>query len=80
LTAPLLPEDFEPLRRYLDGLEGRISRLEEPQEPGPVYACTKAHLPAAGKFINAVARVTDTNILVASDGANWISQKTGLPV
>lgn len=78
-VLPVLP-DNGPLRRYLEGLERRVSNLESPKEPGVVYACPKANLPPAASFINAVVRVSDTNILVASDGTNWINQHTGLAV
>lgn len=80
MTVPVLPQGLEGLRGYLTGLEGRISRLEQPLEPGPVYSCVKAKLPAAASFIQCVALVTDTNILVASDGVHWIRQDTGAPI
>lgn len=79
-TIPTLPQGFEPLARALADLDQRIGNLEQPGQPGSVYACLKAQLPAAASFVNGVARVTDTNILVASDGVNWINQHTGSAV
>lgn len=68
------------LAAWLNTLESRIGVLESPQSPTLVFACLKANLPAAATYFNCVARVTDTNILVASDGANWIRQDTGAPI
>jgi hypothetical protein len=62
---------------YLDDLEARIMRLEDPQQPVPVPAYTTALMPAASSFMNCVLRNTTLNILAASDGTNWRRQDTG---
>jgi hypothetical protein len=62
---------------YLEGLEDRIGRLEDPQQPVPVPAYTTALMPAASAFMNCVLRNTTLNILAASDGVNWRRQDTG---
>jgi hypothetical protein len=69
-----------PLGAYLDELEGRVLELESPNSPRPAYPCLKADLPAAASYINCVAYVTDTKILVASDGTVWRRQDTGAPI
>lgn len=78
MTVPQIADTN--LRQFLIDQDRRIGNLEQPQQPGPVYACLKAELPPAASFVNGVARVTDTNILVASDGADWIRQDTGAPI
>ena len=65
------------LALHLERLEMRLAILEGALSPAPVYACAKAALPPAAAFINCVLRITDLNILAASDGANWIRQDTG---
>lgn len=78
MTAPVgTPGD---LAQYLQKLEDRLSALELQGSPTLVFSCVKANLPDPVSNINRVCRVTDTNILVHSDGVNWISEKTGLPV
>jgi len=68
------------LASYLARLEDRIASQEMQGSPTLVFSCLKADLPDAVSNINRVARVTDTNILVASDGVHWIRQDTGVPV
>lgn len=80
MTVPALPSGFEALRTFLSDLEGRADRLEQPVQPGQVYACLKDKLPDATAFIGCLAWVTDTNISVVSDGAHWIRQDTGAPI
>jgi hypothetical protein len=82
VAVPSLPQGFEALRDWLKGLETRVGLLEEPKQPGRVYSCTKAQLPAAASFVGCVARVTDVgiNILVHSDGSNWKREDTGATV
>lgn len=65
---------------YLEELEGRIAELEDPKSPRAPYACAEADLPAAATYINCVAYVTDTKILVASDGTDWRRQDTGAAI
>lgn len=62
---------------YLEDLEARIGRLEDPQQPVPVPAYTTALMPAAARFMNCVLRNTTLNILAVSDGVNWRRQDTG---
>lgn len=64
----------------LQGLEDRLALLEGPMSPSLAYACLKAALPPAADFINCVAYVTDTKILVASDGTVWRRQDTGAAI
>ncbi len=78
MPAPLGTNPY--LANWLNDLESRIGTLENPQAPGLVFACLHADLPSAATYFNCVARVTDTNILVASDGTNWIRQDTGAPI
>jgi hypothetical protein len=74
----LIPANLPPdLADYLQGLDDRLWSLEAPQQPGRLYACTKADLPSAAGFVNCVARATDLDILVVSNGSNWIRQDTG---
>jgi hypothetical protein len=68
------------LASYLQRLEDRVAKVETPGSPTLVFACLKANLPDPVANINRVAQVTDTNILVASDGTHWINQNTGAPV
>lgn len=68
------------LADYLQGLEDRLWLAEQPQQPRAAYACLKAQLPAAAAFLNCVAYVTDTAILVASDGTVWRRQDTGAAI
>lgn len=65
------------LASYLQQLEDRVSRMETPLGPTPVFACTTANMPAAVGAINMVLRNTTLNILAVSDGVNWIRQDTG---
>lgn len=65
---------------YLESLEGRVAELESPKSPKPAFACLKADLPAAADYINCVAYVTDTKILVASDGTVWRRQDSGAAI
>jgi len=65
------------LAAHLEQVEARLAILEGAMSPRPVYACTKAQLPGADVFTNCVVRITDLNILAASDGVNWIRQDTG---
>jgi hypothetical protein len=78
LTAPVGTP--QALAAYLQKLEDGISAALNPQGPTLLFACLRANLPDPVSNINRVARVTDTNILVASDGVHWINQKTGAPV
>ena len=80
MSTPALPQGLENLRGFLDDLEGRVSNLEQPQQPGAVYACLKANLPDALDFYGKFAWVTDTNISVISDGVHWIRQDSGAPI
>jgi hypothetical protein len=66
--------------RYLEDLEARLGRLEDPQEPVPVPAYTTALMPAAASFMNRVLRNTTLNILAVSDGTNWKRQDTGASI
>lgn len=68
------------LASYLGRIEDRLAVVETPGSPTLVFACLKANLPDPVGQINRVARVTDTNILVASDGVHWIRQDTGAPI
>lgn len=65
---------------YLEDLERRIERLEDPQQPVPVPAYTTALMPAAASFMNCVLRNTTLNILAVSDGVNWKRQDTGASI
>ena len=65
---------------YLEELEGRVAGLEDPKSPLAPYACAAASLPSAATFINCVAYVTDTKIMVASDGTVWRRQDTGAAI
>ena len=62
---------------YLNDLEVRLSILELPLGPRPVFSSTTALMPAASAYINGVLRNTTLNILAHSDGANWIREDTG---
>lgn len=76
-----VPSGLEPhVAAYLQELEDRVSRLEAPQEPSRLYACTTANMPAAADFIGRILRNTTLNILAVSDGANWIRQDTGAAI
>lgn len=78
MTAPLgTPPQ---LADYLQDLENRLAVLELPNSPTLVFPCLKADLPDAVSNIDRIARVTDTNILVASDGVHWVRQDTGAPI
>jgi hypothetical protein len=68
------------LALWLEQLEIRLGALETAQSPMPVYACTQAQLPAAAAYLNCVVRVSDLNILAASDGTNWRRQDTGAAI
>ena len=46
-------------------------------EPKPVFASATVEMPPAGAYPNRVLRNTTLNILVVSDGTNWIRQDTG---
>lgn len=65
---------------YLEDLEARIGRLEDPQQPVPVPAYTTALMPPAASFMNCVLRNTTINILAVSDGTNWKRQDTGASI
>ena len=65
---------------YIQGLEDRLAALEDPLQPGRVYACTTANMPSAGPFIGCVLRNTTLNILAVSDGTSWIRQDTGAAI
>ena len=78
MTAPVGTN--RELAAYLQRLEDGIAAALNPQGPTLLFACVKANLPDPVSNINRVARVTDTNILVASDGVHWIRQDTGAPV
>lgn len=78
MTPILPPSPVSPvLQEWLEQTEQRLASLENPASPAPVYACSKANLPAAARFINCVVRITDLNILGVSDGVSWIRQDTG---
>lgn len=78
MTAPVgTPPE---LANYLQTLEDRIAALELQGSPTLVFASTKANLPNVASNISRIVWVTDTNILVHSDGTSWISEKTGLAV
>lgn len=68
------------LARWLNDLEAKVSGALTPLGPMLVFACLKAELPDPLVSLNRIARVTDTNILVASDGVHWINQHTGAPI
>lgn len=74
MQAPALSADFS---RWAEDVDQRLRTLEGVDSPKPAYACTKAKLPPAAAFVNCIVRITDLNILAASDGANWIRQDTG---
>lgn len=78
MTAPVGTP--QALATYLQKLEDAIAAALNPQGPTLVFACLKANLPDPVSNINRIARVTDTNILVASDGVHWINQHTGSAV
>lgn len=65
------------LERLKLELEGAFDRLDQPMEPKPVFACATSELPSAAAYANCVVRNTTLNILIVSDGANWIRQDTG---
>jgi len=76
-----IPAGIDPsLALHLQQVEERLTTLESPMSPRPLYACTAAELPAAASFLNCVVRVTDLNILAASDGASWRRQDTGAAI
>lgn len=77
MTVPTLPSGLEPLRGFLDDLEDRVANLEQPQQPGQVYACTTANLPDAVTFTGCVVRDTTLNILAHSDGVHWLREDSG---
>jgi hypothetical protein len=78
MSAPVgTPPD---LAIYLAQLELRLAALEEARSPLPAFACSQANLPSAAQYINCVVRVTDLNILAASDGATWRRQDTGAAI
>lgn len=78
MTAPVgTPPE---LANYLQALEDRLFAIERQGSPTLVYACTKANLPTVASNISRIVWVTDSNILVHSDGTNWISEKTGIAV
>lgn len=54
--------------------------LESGLGPMLVFSCAAADLPAAADYINRIAYVTDTKILVASDGTVWRRQDTGAAI
>jgi hypothetical protein len=81
VTSPVPVLQGQPgLAAFLTDINRRVSELENPQGPHPVYACLKAKLPSAATYRGCVIRVTDSNILVHSDGTNWISERTGSAV
>lgn len=84
MTAPVLAGDANQwgvaLQLYLTQVDDRLAVLETPQGPTPAWSCLKAALPDATKYRNAVAYVTDTKILVVSDGVVWRRQDTGAPI
>lgn len=80
MTAPILPPEQSVLQQWMEDVELRLDRLEKPGSPKPVYACASTALPSAASYINCVLRVTDLNILAASDGTNWRRQDTGAAI
>lgn len=72
-----LPPD---VAAYLQSLEDRISELENPGSPRPVFACTTANQPDALTYIGCVIRNTTLNILAHSDGTNWRREDTGATI
>jgi len=71
------PEIPAPLRPLLLELVDAVRELQSPTQPHTIFACLQAALPPAARFNGAAARVADLDILVLSNGTNWIRQDTG---
>jgi hypothetical protein len=84
LTAPVLTgnpaRDATILQAWATSIEQRLGAPTQPGSPAPLYACTKAALPAAASFLNCAAFLTDLNIVAVSNGAHWLNAGTGAVV
>lgn len=74
LTGPVTGEQ---LTAWMQSVSQRLSQLEQPGSPTPLYACTKKLLPAASSFVNCAALITDLGVVVTSNGAHWVNAGTG---
>jgi hypothetical protein len=70
---PGLPQGFYEL-------ENQVRELLEPTKPSKLVAVTSANLPPAADHPDGFVRVSDLNIIAASDGSNWIRQDTGAAI
>jgi hypothetical protein len=68
------------LGAYLQDLEDRLGRLENPQSPVPAPPYATADMPPAEEYPNTLLLNTTLNILAASDGVDWIRQDTGAAI
>lgn len=75
--SPIGPAVPPGLAEILGDLRNAVLELMEATQPHRVLALSQAALPPAEAWPNCVVRVSDLNILAASDGANWIRQDTG---
>ncbi|WP_332763919.1 hypothetical protein [Phenylobacterium sp.] len=77
--APV-PTNAGPFGEILENLRSAVMELQQPTQPGRVFACASADLPSAADWTGAVLRDTTINILAVSDGTSWIRQDTGAAI
>lgn len=79
IIRPVGP-DAGSLAPLLNDLRDAVQELLNPTFPQPVFAIASTSLPPAVDYPSAVARATDLNILVMSDGVDWRRQDTGAAI
>ena len=81
MAAPILaagkPVTGDQLGVWFAEIQARLSALETPQGPTPLYAVVRAGLPEASSFYNCAAFVSDLGVVAVSNGGHWLNAGTG---
>jgi hypothetical protein len=81
MAAPTLqagkPVTGDQLGEWFQEIQNRLSALETPTGPKPVFTTLKGALPAAASNVNCSAFLSDLGVLATSNGTNWLNAGTG---
>jgi hypothetical protein len=81
MAAPALaagkPVTGDQLGPWFQEIQSRLSALETPKRPMPLFATVKSALPPPASCFNCAALLTDLGVVATSNGANWLNAATG---
>jgi hypothetical protein len=82
-VVPLLPTPWgEALRRSLQDIDDRLSRIEAPQQPGALFqmASTSLTTANAGTYTACQVYCPDLTMTAFSNGHHWFRSDTGAQI